>query len=66
MGGAARYAWLNRVVLAELVRKVLRETFQRDDSALLVDVPHTRGAPGTGPESPTARAPRRPARAICC
>ncbi|MFO6341876.1 RtcB family protein, partial [Pseudomonas aeruginosa] len=40
MGGAARYAWLNRVVLAELVRKVLRETFQRDDSALLVDVPH--------------------------
>ncbi|WEJ74422.1 RtcB family protein [Pseudomonas sp. PSE14] len=40
MGVAARYAWLNRVVLAELVRKVLRETFQSDDSALIVDVPH--------------------------
>ncbi len=40
MGVAARYAWLNRVVLAELVRKVLRETFQADDSALIVDVPH--------------------------
>jgi tRNA-splicing ligase RtcB len=40
MGVAARYAWLNRVVLAELVRKVLRETFQADNSALIVDVPH--------------------------
>ncbi|MGV8183300.1 RtcB family protein, partial [Pseudomonas aeruginosa] len=29
MGGAARYAWLNRVELAQLVRKVLCETFQR-------------------------------------
>ncbi|KAF1003011.1 MAG: RNA-splicing ligase RtcB [Pseudomonas sp.] len=40
MGVAARYAWLNRVVLAELVRKILRETFQQDHSALIVDVPH--------------------------
>lgn len=40
MGVAARYAWLNRVVLAELVRKVLRETFLSDDSSLIVDVPH--------------------------
>lgn len=40
MGAAARYAWLNRVVLAELVRDCFNETFQQDRSALVVDVPH--------------------------
>ena len=40
MGTAARYAWANRVVLAELVRKALREAGGADDSALVVDVPH--------------------------
>ncbi len=40
MGGAARYAWLNRVVLAEMVRDCFRTVFQRDESTLVVDVPH--------------------------
>jgi tRNA-splicing ligase RtcB len=40
MGVAARYAWANRVVLAELVRAELRRVFGGDDSALVVDVPH--------------------------
>ena len=40
MGTAARYAWANRVVLAELVRNELREAGGSDDSALVVDVPH--------------------------
>ena len=40
MGVAARYAWLNRVVLAELVRKVLAESFGAEHSRLVVDVPH--------------------------
>lgn len=40
MGVAARYAWANRVVLAEMVRSCLREEFQEDRSALVVDVPH--------------------------
>ena len=40
MGTAARYAWLNRVVLAEMVRAVLAELFQHAGGALVVDVPH--------------------------
>jgi tRNA-splicing ligase RtcB len=40
MGVAARYAWLNRVVLAELVRGVLAEVFGTQHSRLVVDVPH--------------------------
>jgi tRNA-splicing ligase RtcB len=40
MGVAARYAWLNRVVLAELVRDCLSEVYQQDESTLVVDVPH--------------------------
>lgn len=40
MGVAARYAWLNRVVLAELVRGSLQSVFDDDQSALIVDVPH--------------------------
>lgn len=40
MGVAARYAWANRVVLAELVRAELGRLFGADGSALLVDVPH--------------------------
>ncbi|MFC4159515.1 RtcB family protein [Chitinimonas lacunae] len=40
MGSAARYAWANRVVLAELVRDALVKVFGQDDSALVVDVPH--------------------------
>jgi tRNA-splicing ligase RtcB len=40
MGTAARYAWVNRVVLAELVRKEVSEITGSTDSRLLVDVPH--------------------------
>ena len=40
MGVAARYAWANRVVLAELVRKELAVLFGADSSRLVVDVPH--------------------------
>jgi tRNA-splicing ligase RtcB len=40
MGTAARYAWANRVVLAEMVRKELREVAGGEESALVVDVPH--------------------------
>jgi tRNA-splicing ligase RtcB (3'-phosphate/5'-hydroxy nucleic acid ligase) len=40
MGAAARYAWLNRVVLAEMVRDCLSSVFQEDRSKLVVDVPH--------------------------
>jgi tRNA-splicing ligase RtcB (3'-phosphate/5'-hydroxy nucleic acid ligase) len=40
MGVAARYAWFSRVVLGELVRKVLAESFGAQGSRLVVDVPH--------------------------
>ena len=40
MGTAARYAWANRVVLAEMVRKEIAEVFATMDSRLIVDVPH--------------------------
>jgi tRNA-splicing ligase RtcB (3'-phosphate/5'-hydroxy nucleic acid ligase) len=40
MGVAARYAWLNRVVLGELVRKVFAEGFGAAHSRLVVDMPH--------------------------
>ena len=40
MGVAARYAWLNRVVLGEMVRQTLRDVMRSDGSALIVDVPH--------------------------
>ncbi|MGO4158607.1 RtcB family protein [Cupriavidus sp. YAF13] len=40
MGTAARYAWANRVVLAELVRKELAELCGAAASRLVVDVPH--------------------------
>jgi tRNA-splicing ligase RtcB len=40
MGVAARYAWLNRVVLAELVRNAMAEVLEEDRSRLVVDVPH--------------------------
>lgn len=39
MGSAARYAWANRVVLAELVRKEIGE-LAGGESRLVVDVPH--------------------------
>lgn len=39
MGSAARYAWANRVVLAELVRKEIGE-LAGGASRLVVDVPH--------------------------
>lgn len=48
MGVAARYAWLNRSVLAEMVRAVWREVFGCDDSALVVDVPHNIVLPENG------------------
>jgi len=40
MGAAARYAWANRVVLAELVRKDLEALAGAGSSRLVVDVPH--------------------------
>lgn len=40
MGAAARYAWANRVVLAELVRKDLEAVVGASQSRLVVDVPH--------------------------
>jgi tRNA-splicing ligase RtcB len=40
MGVAARYAWANRVVLAELMREALMDTFGEDRSRMVVDVPH--------------------------
>jgi tRNA-splicing ligase RtcB len=40
MGVAARYAWLNRVVLGEMVRQTLRDVLHCDDSRMVVDVPH--------------------------
>ncbi len=40
MGVAARYAWANRVVLAEMVRLELARLFGADGSRLVVDVPH--------------------------
>jgi tRNA-splicing ligase RtcB len=40
MGVAARYAWLNRVVIGEMVRQELRRVLGTDGSRLVVDVPH--------------------------
>ena len=40
MGVAARYAWLNRVVLGEMVRQTLRDVLHSNDSQMVVDVPH--------------------------
>ena len=40
MGGASRYAWANRMVLAELVRDCFSSVFNEDQSRLVVDVPH--------------------------
>jgi tRNA-splicing ligase RtcB (3'-phosphate/5'-hydroxy nucleic acid ligase) len=40
MGVAARYAWANRVVLAEMVRREMAILFGADSSRLVVDVPH--------------------------
>lgn len=47
MGTAARYAWANRVVLAELVRKEVSE-LAGGDSRLVVDVPHNVVLPEQG------------------
>lgn len=40
MGVASRYAWLNRTVLAELVRDSFAQVYVHDKSRLVVDVPH--------------------------
>lgn len=40
MGVAARYAWLNRVVLGEMVRGAFAEVLGSDGLRLVVDVPH--------------------------
>ncbi len=40
MGVASRYAWANRMVLAELVRDCMAQVFAEDHSRLVVDVPH--------------------------
>lgn len=37
---AARYAWAKRVVLSELIRSVWLQTFQEDNTQLVVDIPH--------------------------
>lgn len=47
MGTAARYAWVNRVVLAELVRKEVAE-LAGGKSRLVVDVPHNVVLPEQG------------------
>jgi len=47
MGSAARYAWANRVVLAELVRKEFAE-LGGGSSRLVVDVPHNVVLPEQG------------------
>lgn len=47
MGTAARYAWANRVVLAELVRKEVSE-LAGGTSRLVVDVPHNVVLPEQG------------------
>lgn len=40
MGSAARYAWLNRVVLTELIRRELKAICGKDDSSMVVEVSH--------------------------
>lgn len=40
MSAAARYAWLNRVVLAEMLREQFNELGLLGNSKLVVDVPH--------------------------
>lgn len=40
MGVAARWAWFNRVVLGEMVRKAFRDSLATDQLHTLVDVPH--------------------------
>jgi tRNA-splicing ligase RtcB len=40
MGTAARYAWLNRVVLGEMVKAELERVVGLSNSQLVVDVPH--------------------------
>ena len=40
MGVAARYAWANRLVLAEMVRQELARLFGTEQTRLVVDVPH--------------------------
>nr|WP_220216070.1 RtcB family protein [Gilliamella sp. ESL0441] len=40
MGVAARYAWINRIVITELIRKSLSTIFHQDDSQLVVDISH--------------------------
>jgi tRNA-splicing ligase RtcB len=40
MGTAARYAWLNRVVLGEMVKAELERVVGLSNSRLVVDVPH--------------------------
>ena len=47
MGTAARYAWANRVVLAELVRKEVSE-LAGGNSRLVIDVPHNVVLPEQG------------------
>ncbi|MWN90167.1 RtcB family protein [Gilliamella sp. Pra-s65] len=40
MGVAARYAWINRIVITELIRKELIAIFRHDNSQLIVDISH--------------------------
>ncbi len=40
MGSAARYAWLNRTVITELIRQQLRAVTGLDNSRLVVEVAH--------------------------
>jgi tRNA-splicing ligase RtcB (3'-phosphate/5'-hydroxy nucleic acid ligase) len=40
MGVAARYAWINRIVITELIRKEFMAIFKHDNSQLIVDISH--------------------------
>lgn len=40
MGVAARYAWANRMGIAELLRKGIRDVMGEEKTQLIVDVPH--------------------------
>lgn len=40
MGVAARYAWINRITITELIRHAMHKIFKQDNSQLIVDVSH--------------------------
>lgn len=48
MGVAARYAWINRIVITELIRHQLAQLFKQDNSQLIVDISHNIILPENG------------------